>query len=272
MQDLHRDHAGFTEGILNRHRLPDGRTSYDVAADAAGKLAGRSVVDLACGSGPLTARLARRVGPDGLVVGIDVSPAEIALARQRVTAPQVRWECCGAQALPLADRSVDAVVCHLALMAMRPLDAVVAEAARVLAPGGLLVAVVGGTGGGGGMHESFCDLLDRRLVESAPGLDPAGISDPRVLSQDGLTTLLSADAGFAGPPQLRHFDVPFVGPAATVARDVVAFWYTAYLLSTTARRALTTDLRELLEAQPSAAGATSFLLPQTVVTVRTRRN
>jgi demethylmenaquinone methyltransferase/2-methoxy-6-polyprenyl-1,4-benzoquinol methylase len=45
---------------------------------------GETVIDVACGTGPLLETLARRVGPRGRVVGIEQSPEMIALARRRV--------------------------------------------------------------------------------------------------------------------------------------------------------------------------------------------
>lgn len=46
--------------------------------------AGEVVFDVACGTGPMLAELARRVGPRGHVVGIEQSPEMMALARERV--------------------------------------------------------------------------------------------------------------------------------------------------------------------------------------------
>jgi len=45
---------------------------------------GEVVFDIACGTGPMLAEIARRVGPRGRVVGIEQSPEMLALARERV--------------------------------------------------------------------------------------------------------------------------------------------------------------------------------------------
>jgi SAM-dependent methyltransferase len=89
------------------------------------------VLDLACGDGALL----RCIGSSAL--GIDVSLDELQLAGNRVA--QAR-----AQQLPLGDASIDACTCHLAFMLFDELDRVVAELARVIAPGGELLAVLGG--------------------------------------------------------------------------------------------------------------------------------
>ncbi len=103
--------------------------SYDrLAALVRGR---ERVLDLACGDGALL----RCIG--SYAIGIDVSVDELQLAGHRVA--QAR-----AQQLPLADASVDACTCHLAFMLFDELDRVVAELARVIAPGGEFLAVLGG--------------------------------------------------------------------------------------------------------------------------------
>jgi SAM-dependent methyltransferase len=89
------------------------------------------VLDLACGDGALL----KCIG--SYAIGIDVSLAELQLARNRVA--QAR-----AQDLPLADASIDACTCHLGFMLFDELDRVIAELARVIAPGGEFLAVLGG--------------------------------------------------------------------------------------------------------------------------------
>jgi SAM-dependent methyltransferase len=115
-------------------RDDEGGTPYDwlVRAVPAGA---STVVDLACGSGPVAAML-----PAARVVGVDRSAGELARARTEGGGGRlVRAE---ATALPLAGAWADAVVASMALMLLAPLEAVLAEVARVLRPGGTLVATV----------------------------------------------------------------------------------------------------------------------------------
>ena len=55
------------------------------AARETGLAAGGSALDVACGSGKLTAVLARIAGPDGRVVGMDLSPQMLAKERREHT-------------------------------------------------------------------------------------------------------------------------------------------------------------------------------------------
>jgi ubiquinone/menaquinone biosynthesis C-methylase UbiE len=54
------------------------------ALDAAAPLAGERVIDVGCGCGATVLELARRVGPDGRVLGVDVSEPMAARARERI--------------------------------------------------------------------------------------------------------------------------------------------------------------------------------------------
>jgi ubiquinone/menaquinone biosynthesis C-methylase UbiE len=92
------------------------------------------ILDVGCGIGSLEARLGEYD-----VVGVDRSAAMVRAARDRVSAPFVRGD---ARRLPIATGSVDAVVFVATLSFVRDVDAALAEAARVLAPGGTFVALV----------------------------------------------------------------------------------------------------------------------------------
>ena len=162
--EYHDANPGITESLLSQARDGAGRSPYDwlVAAVPAGA---STVVDLACGSGPLH----RRLG-GARVVGVDQSSAELARAgglRVQARVP----------ALPLAGGCAGAVVMSMALMLIRPLEAVLAEVARVLGPGGVFVATVPSRGEAGSAP-LFADLLRT--------LGQAGVSYPEPLDDDSL--------------------------------------------------------------------------------------
>ena len=98
---------------------------------------GRLTVDLGCGEGRLSRELAAR---GHRVVGVEASPALVRAARE--AAPEIEVHVADAVALPLADGSADLVVASMVLMNLDDLDAAMAEVARVLAPGGTLVASI----------------------------------------------------------------------------------------------------------------------------------
>ncbi|WP_241659153.1 class I SAM-dependent methyltransferase [Halorubrum salsamenti] len=92
------------------------------------------ILDIGCGVGSLEERF-----PDHEIIGVDRSEEMTRAARERVSAPIVLGD---ATALPVATGSVDAVVFVSTLEFIPDADAALAEATRVLASGGTLIALV----------------------------------------------------------------------------------------------------------------------------------
>ncbi len=104
------------------------------AAGASGTAAPARVLDIGCGAGFLTNALARE---GHHVTGLDASPASLAVAGSHDRTGTVRYVNADALALPFPDASFDAVCAMDFLEHVEDPARVVAEAARVLAPGGL---------------------------------------------------------------------------------------------------------------------------------------
>lgn len=102
-----------------------------------GDVRGLSVLELACGTGRHTARLA---GGGARVTAVDFSRGMLAEARKRVDARDVSFvEADLRQPLPFPDAAFDRVLCCLALEHLRDLDPLFAEVRRVLRDGGAFV-------------------------------------------------------------------------------------------------------------------------------------
>jgi len=100
----------------------------------------RRVLDVGCGTGILTARLAGELGAE-LVAGCDFSIGMLEQARQRDA--RIGWVRGDAMRVPMATGSVDAIVSTEAFHWFPDPDAALAEFHRALAPGGrALVALV----------------------------------------------------------------------------------------------------------------------------------
>jgi arsenite methyltransferase len=102
---------------------------------------GDNVVDVGCGAGIDSLIAARMVAPDGRVVGVDMTPAMLAKARQAATETgldTVEFREGYGEALPIVDGWADAVISNGVLNLMPDKEAALAEMARVLRPGGRL--------------------------------------------------------------------------------------------------------------------------------------
>jgi demethylmenaquinone methyltransferase/2-methoxy-6-polyprenyl-1,4-benzoquinol methylase len=115
------------------------------ALDAAALEPGMRVLDVATGTGKLALGAAARVAPDGQVVGLDPSAEMLARARRASraasTGPRVTWVQAGAEALPFADGTFDAVTIGFGLRNLPDAAAALCELARVAAPGGRVVVL-----------------------------------------------------------------------------------------------------------------------------------
>ena len=101
------------------------------------------VIDLGCGRGQLGLEVRRRTGCR--ILGLDLSPVAISSAREQAeargeTESDVRFVVGDMSATGLPDRCADAIMSIDAIYFGRPLSATVDECARVLRPGGRLVA------------------------------------------------------------------------------------------------------------------------------------
>jgi SAM-dependent methyltransferase len=104
----------------------------------------RRVADAGCGPGHLTALL-HDLGLDAF--GLDLSPAMVGHARR--AHPALRFDEAPMETLPVEDGALGGVLAHYSLIHTPPgeLPALLAEQARVLAPGGLLLVSFFATGG-----------------------------------------------------------------------------------------------------------------------------
>ena len=123
----------MTAGLHHKWR----RRAADLAALAPG---GRGL-DVATGTGDLAFELARRVGPEGEVVGADFSERMLTVAREKAAAlsSPVRFESADALALPFADEEFDAATVGFGARNFSDLERGISEMTRVVRPGGRVV-------------------------------------------------------------------------------------------------------------------------------------
>ena len=122
------------------YRFAEGPNPYDVALQAVAETRPRRIVEVGCGKGELAERMQADLGAE--VIALDQSERMVELTRARGVAAVVG----DVQALPFADGEFDSAVAAWMLFHVPDLDRALSELARVLRPGGRLVAVTNGSG------------------------------------------------------------------------------------------------------------------------------
>lgn len=255
---FHAEHPGCTSSIFGDAVADDGRSSYERLA--AHVEAGDAVLDLGCGDGGLLALAAAR-GARSLC-GVDLSAAELALARSRPALAGARLVEARAEAHGLAAASVDVVLSHLGLGLMHRLDAVLGEVRTVLRPGGRLAAVLpAGLPTHGGLRifaEAFSDCLVRFGGAMQMLGEPAG-QDPEALI--GLV-----ERQLDGVAEREAFSVVSRVPASVLSERLLGL-YNAHFLDDAGRRALRGVLPERLAAAAAPDGLVTFEAPLVLFSV-----
>jgi SAM-dependent methyltransferase len=225
-------------------------------------------LDVGCGTGILTREILERASPRS-VVGIDPSESFVEHARDAVPDPRAHFEVAGADATGLGADVVDAAVAGLVFNFVPDLPATLAEAQRVVRPGGTIAGYVWDYARG-------MELL-RHFFDAAIALDPGmrahdeGVRFP--ITHEGRLAEAFEEAGLEGVEH-RAIDVPMV------FRDFDDLWAPflngtgpapAYVVSLDERAR--TALRDRLRASlPEEAGGTIRLTGRTwAVRGRARR-
>lgn len=141
-QPVANDYDGFAEAYAaeTESNLINGYYTRPAILNLAGDVAGRRILDVGCGAGPLLASLR---GRGAIVTGVDPSVRMLELARRRLgeSTPLYRAGL-GGSPLPCADGVFDDAIACLVLHYLQDWKAPLTELRRVLVPGGrLLVAV-----------------------------------------------------------------------------------------------------------------------------------
>jgi SAM-dependent methyltransferase len=263
----HARYAGAASSAFGYGRTEgDARSSYDLLVDDAAALQHvATAVDVACGDGYLLELLARRL-PSAQIVGIDMTPEELAIARGRGLSENVRLVTARAEALPLPDASADAVVCHMALMLFDDARSVVNELARVIRPGGIFAAVLGPAPGNSEFVARFGALL--REAEAAEQLPPLHVGDPMTFAEDSLRAIFASDAW--NSVRIEQFALRFEGSDDQIQATLLAM-YNVARLSDDGRAKLEQRLEDdMLERRQTGQPTECVLSLRHLVAVRER--
>jgi len=201
--------------------------------DRASPRSGERVVDIACGTGIVARKAARRVGRVGRVAGVDLNPTmlEVAARESSGTRPLIDWLEARAESMPLDDESFNLVLCQQGLQFFPDRLAALSEMRRVLVKGGrILISVWRDVGRG---FDVLAACLGRHISVDAGGAlakGPASLRDgeelTRLMKQAGFSEItletVTVSMRFASPAEFVHQYVnatPLAGPVAQASQS-----------------------------------------------------
>ncbi|NUU25142.1 MAG: methyltransferase domain-containing protein [Streptomycetaceae bacterium] len=169
--------SGGAAERYERHVAPIMAPFIPAILDAAALPPGGALLDLACGTGFVARAALPSLDPDGRIVGVDVNPEmlEVAAAHTPADAPDrptVSWRHASADELPFPAAQFDAVVCQQGAQFFPDLDAALAEATRVLRPGGRIAVATWAS-----IDRSPFFLAQRLAVDDVAGPEVAASFD-----------------------------------------------------------------------------------------------
>ena len=171
---------------------------------------GQRVLDIACGTGEPAISIATLLQANGEVVGVDISPAPLEIARQRAqhrNLRNVQFEQCDAHRLSFPDNSFDRVTSRLGIMFFEDLSNALREMHRVLKPGGRVALLAWGV-----MGQPYFSSTIGTLLRLFPGSDmPAAARKMFAFGQPGLLAGKLRAAGFSAVEE-KFLTVPWTWP------------------------------------------------------------
>jgi ubiquinone/menaquinone biosynthesis C-methylase UbiE len=270
--EAHKAAPGMTPAAFAPYKTHSGLTSYEILSQSIENLRNTEshVLDLACGDGHLFPYLLKTLGPTGTVTGVDMSDTELSIARGAYgNEKRVELHQASAQALPMSDGSVDATVCHMALMLMLPLDPVVSEISRVLKTGGTFSAVIGDTRGKSGLFGEIQKITSQFIVARYEKFQNVPSGDSRVQSEAGIRDLFSPKNGFEDSVVISDFSLQ-VKTNAQGVWNLMKNMYFVSMLPAEENALLERELKAFSTSVADAEGSLSFDFQMRMFTAKKR--
>lgn len=189
------------------------REATDAMIDLANIRSGARVLDVAAGAGDQTLDIAKRVGPQGSVLAVDLSPTILALAGEnarRAGYRNIETMAADGEKLEVAPATFDAAVCRLGLMLFPDPGNGLRAIARALKPGAMACTIVFSSPD---TNPCVAILMSNALKHAGlPPRDPFQAGGLFSLGKPGLIDGLFREAGFTRVATTR-LSAPFRLPS-----------------------------------------------------------
>src|SRR5262249_52242956 len=165
--------AGNAAEIYQRYLVPAVHAPWSPVLLAQAALQpGERVLDVACGTGVATRLAAQHVGATGRVVGLDLNPSMLAVARALPVLPgaAIEWREGSVSALPFAEATFDVALCQQGVQFFPDRALALREMHRVLVAGGRLALAVWRSLPDSSALAVFADLLGRHVSAEAAAI------------------------------------------------------------------------------------------------------
>jgi ubiquinone/menaquinone biosynthesis C-methylase UbiE len=230
--------------------------------DAAQIRMGCRVLDVACGTGVLAREAALRLGNEGLVAGLDVSPGMLAVAKR--LAPTIEWREGAAESLPYEAESFDAVVSQFGMMFFQDRGTALREMMRVLAPGGRMAVAVWESLDNSEAYPREVALLERLAGQRAAD----ALRAPFVLGDRAELNTLFEDAGVGSIEIATHRGTARFPSIRTMVEADVRGWLPVMgvVLTEEQIESILSEAEQALSEYVTPVGTVEFDSPAYIVT------
>ena len=267
LNTVHNANAGFTEACAWNSRDANGKNSYQLLADIIDLKYHSDVLDLGCGSGVLLELCDQRFETRLKLSGIDMSNAELELARQRLVHTDAKLYQGIAQNIGfIPDSSFDVILCHWALTLMDPVIPALTTIKRILRDNGVFAAIIDGDRETEPTYTEVHNIIYKYVQQEYPDYGMLDLGDPRIRTTNELRDLLikkfdTADIEIT-PVLLSLIDKPYI-----LARKASGFFYASFVLSAMAHRDMLFELEDYFAKLPDGENS-RFNMPVNKLVIR----
>jgi SAM-dependent methyltransferase len=186
-----------------------------MAMDRLGPRPGQHLIDLGCGTGQTTVELARRVGPDGTVLGVDIAAAMLERGREHAAAAgisNIAFEHADVQSSDLGEARFDGAFSRFGVMFFADPTAAFANVRRAVKPGAIL-SFACWQGALENEWMSVPALAAVGVLGTMPAMPGPEEPGPFSLAEPARVTAVLGAAGFSDIDVSAHADQVHIGEA-----------------------------------------------------------